>query len=102
MLTATRRPAFYYGWVVVGGFSVTIPVAYAGMYYAFGVLLKPIAEEFGWPRATVAGAFALSEHLFGIAIFPTPMQGAGLAPLAAYNIALADMDRVSGAEVVRD
>lgn len=34
------------------------------------------------------GAFALSEHLFGIALFTTPMQWAGLSPLGAYNIAL--------------
>ncbi|HEX6975527.1 MAG TPA: hypothetical protein VF147_14075, partial [Vicinamibacterales bacterium] len=34
------------------------------------------------------GAFALSEHLFGIALFTTPMQWAGLNALAAYNAAL--------------
>ncbi|MCX6023860.1 MAG: MFS transporter [Chloroflexi bacterium] len=74
MLNAARRPAFYYGWVVVGVFSVTIPIAYAGMYYAFGVLLKPIAEEFGWPRATVSGAFALSSIVMGL-------TGAAIGPL---------------------
>lgn len=34
------------------------------------------------------GAFALSEHLAGIAIFTTPLQLAGASPLTAYNIAL--------------
>src|SRR5688500_6874793 len=34
------------------------------------------------------GAFALSEHLAGIALFTAPLHGAGLNPLAAYNVAL--------------
>jgi hypothetical protein len=33
------------------------------------------------------GAFALSEHLAGIAVFTTPLQLLGLTPLAAYNLA---------------
>ncbi|MBE3075571.1 MAG: hypothetical protein IMZ75_11625 [Actinobacteria bacterium] len=36
----------------------------------------------------MSGALALSEHLFGIALFTTPMQWAGVGPLAAYNVAL--------------
>ena len=35
-----------------------------------------------------AGAFALSEHLFGLAVFTAPMHAAGLNAAAAYNIAL--------------
>jgi hypothetical protein len=34
------------------------------------------------------GAFALSEHLAGVAIFTVPLHLAGLNPLAAYNVAL--------------
>lgn len=34
------------------------------------------------------GAFALSEHLFGIALLTTPLQWAGASPLAAYNVAV--------------
>ena len=34
------------------------------------------------------GAFALSEHLAGIAVFTTPLQLAGVTPLGAYNVAL--------------
>lgn len=36
----------------------------------------------------MSGALALSEHLAGIAIVTTPLQWAGVSPLAAYNIAL--------------
>jgi hypothetical protein len=34
------------------------------------------------------GAFALSEHLFGIALFTTPLQWAGVSPVTAANVAL--------------
>jgi hypothetical protein len=33
------------------------------------------------------GAFALSEHLAGIALFTAPLHFAGLGPIAAYNVA---------------
>ena len=36
----------------------------------------------------MSGAFALSEHLAGLAVFTTPLQLAGLNPLPAYNVAL--------------
>ncbi len=36
----------------------------------------------------VPGALALSEHLFGIALFTAPLQFAGLNPIGAYNVAL--------------
>jgi hypothetical protein len=34
------------------------------------------------------GALAYSEHLFGIAVFTTPLQLVGLNPIGAYNVAL--------------
>ena len=36
----------------------------------------------------IPGALALSEHLFGLALFSMPMHAAGLNPAAAYNITL--------------
>lgn len=36
----------------------------------------------------VRGALAFSEHLFGISLFTTPLQLAGLNPIGAYNTAL--------------
>ena len=42
------------------------------------------------------GAFALSEHLAGIAVFTTPLQLAGVPPLAAYNVALILSSALSG------
>lgn len=42
------------------------------------------------------GALALSEHLFGIAIFTAPLQLAGLNPIGAYNVALILSSWLSG------
>ena len=42
------------------------------------------------------GALALSEHLLGIALFTTPLQLAGLSPIAVYNLALVLSLRVVG------
>ena len=36
----------------------------------------------------MSGAFALSEHLAGIALFTAPLHFAGFSPLASYNVAL--------------
>ena len=60
---ARRRP--FYGWYVVGveflvGF---FRVGYTG--FLFGVFLKPMAEEFGWSRATVTGAVTLGTLVAG-------------------------------------
>ena len=43
-----------------------------------------------------AGALALSEHLFGIAVFTAPLQLAGLNAIGAYNIALILSSWLSG------
>ena len=42
------------------------------------------------------GALALSEHLAGIAVFTTPLQLAGVGPIAAYNLALIASGWLSG------
>jgi hypothetical protein len=42
------------------------------------------------------GAFALSEHLAGIALFTTPLSLSGLNPIALYNIALITACALSG------
>jgi MFS family permease len=52
-----HRPLFY-GWVVVGGAFVVLFLAY-GAQYAFGVFFAALLDEFGWSRASLAGAFSL-------------------------------------------
>jgi hypothetical protein len=50
----------------------------------------PFSDRWWSPPVFVPmeGAFALSEHLVGIALFATPLQWLGLSALAAYNLAL--------------
>lgn len=73
-------------------------VAYAGgsFIFGFGVLFKPISDEFGWSRATTAGAFSLSSlegGLEGLLAGPlidhygprSVMQRASASTLWAYS-----------------
>ena len=44
-----------YAWVVVIVLAVTLTIA-SGARFLFGVVLKPVSEEFGWNRAQLTGA----------------------------------------------
>ena len=51
-----------YGWAVVAASTALVSVAFGSIYLVV-VGLKPIAEEFGWPRSIPSLAYALA--LFG-------------------------------------
>ncbi len=55
----------YYGWIVIVA-SAFIVFGTAGSQFSFGVFLKPMAEEFGWSRATLATAFGTTFMLSGL------------------------------------
>ena len=63
---------FFYGWVVVAASSFVV-FGVAGSQFSFGVFLKPMTEEFGWSRATLATAFGVTFMLSGL-----------LRPVAGY------------------
>jgi MFS family permease len=69
-LPARRRPRVFYGWYVIavtmaGGFLA------AGTSQLFmGVMLKPITDEFGWSRTSVAGAITLGTLGAGLLSLP--------------------------------
>ncbi|MDQ2651407.1 MAG: MFS transporter [Chloroflexota bacterium] len=44
-----------YAWVIVGVLAVTLTIA-SGARFLFGVVLKPVSEQFGWDRAQLTGA----------------------------------------------
>ena len=67
-----RRTKIYYGWFVVAG-SVLVTFGVAGGMFSFGVFLKPMTDEFGWSRASLSLAFAITFVLSGL-----------LRPLAGY------------------
>jgi len=51
----------YAGWRVAGAASVGVFVSFASLLvYTFGVLLKPLAEEFAWSRESVSAAFGVA------------------------------------------
>src|SRR5687768_8332572 len=51
------RLPFFYGWVLVAVAFVTMALG-VNARTAFSLLFPPILGEFGWPRATTAGAFS--------------------------------------------
>lgn len=52
------RPRFFYGWIVAACAFGVMFTAY-GVQYSFGVFFPAILTEFGWTRASLAGAFSL-------------------------------------------
>jgi MFS family permease len=54
-----------YAWVVVAVVAITLTIA-AGARFLFGVVLKPISEEFGWNRAQLTGAVMLGMVVLSI------------------------------------
>ncbi|MDO8637761.1 MAG: hypothetical protein Q7R34_16255, partial [Dehalococcoidia bacterium] len=62
---------FFYGWVIVIAAFIGIALT-AGISNTQGVFFKPLLEDFGWTRATVAGAFALASI---IAAMISPLMG---------------------------
>jgi MFS family permease len=51
----------YEGWRVAIAASVGVFVSFASLLvYTFGVLLKPLAEEFSWSRESVSAAFGIA------------------------------------------
>ncbi len=59
----TSKPRFFYGFIVVIAASLIL-VVFQGIYFSFGVFLKPLASEFGWTRAMTAGAFSVCTMLY--------------------------------------
>ena len=56
---------FHYGWVVVGVTFAVLLIG-AGVRSTPGVLMVPFEKEFGWSRATISFAVAVSLGLYGV------------------------------------
>ena len=67
------RPPFFYGWLVVGVAMMAGFVAAGGSQVFFGVMSRPISDEFGWSRTATAGAVTAGTFL-----------GAALTPVAGH------------------
>ncbi len=53
-----------YGWLVVL-VSALLMTGFMGTLSVFGVLLKPLAEEFNWTRAMTSGAMSVVQAVYG-------------------------------------
>ncbi len=58
------RKRIYYGWIVLAA-VVFVMLGGSGIRAVFGVFIKPIEAEFGWTRAQLSGAAALSLFVLG-------------------------------------
>jgi cyanate permease len=67
MTRPSQRERFaYYGWRISAGLAVTTLVSYGVLFYAFGVITKPMEAEFGWSRAQTSIAFSLATLVNGL------------------------------------
>ena len=69
-----RKPRIYYGWVIVAVAALASFSQTAETFPLWGVLLKPMTEEFGWSRSAFTGAMTIGT-IFGsvIAVAIGPM-----------------------------
>lgn len=65
---AQRRAGVFYGWLVLAAACLVMFVG-TGTMFSFGVFLKPIQHEFGWPRAAVSLTFAINWFVLGLSSF---------------------------------
>ncbi|WP_426513058.1 MFS transporter [Dactylosporangium sp. McL0621] len=64
-----HRPIFH-GWWIVAAFAVTQTVGYGCLYYAFAVLLHPIAADLHTSPAAVTGALTVAVLAWAAAAIP--------------------------------
>ncbi|MCC2629391.1 MAG: major facilitator superfamily 1 [Thermomicrobiales bacterium] len=62
---AAQEPVATYAWVVVSVVAIILTIA-SGARFLFGVVLKPISEEFSWNRAQLTGAVMLAMIVLSI------------------------------------
>lgn len=58
------KPRFYYGWIIVGA-SCLLSLSY-GMFYSFGIYLKPLQEEFIASRSLISSMQSVHLVVLGL------------------------------------
>lgn len=65
--TATEDDIRYQGWRVVAASAAGVYVSFASLFvYTFGILLKPLAETFGWSREGISAGFGVAAMMIAI------------------------------------
>ncbi len=82
---AEREKSFFYGYIVVA-LSCLLLLVFQGIYYSFGIFLKPLASEFGWTRAIISGAFSLCTVFYGFLFIFTGRLNDRFGPRAVVTV----------------
>jgi MFS family permease len=62
---SARRAASLRAWLMVAVVAISLTIA-SGARFVFGVVLKPLSEQFGWGRAELTGAVTVSMIVLSI------------------------------------
>lgn len=65
-VTAAQRLPFFYGWIVAGIAMVSALLGAAIDHVPMSVLFKPMTEDLGWSRSTIAGAVTVGTIAAGV------------------------------------
>ena len=49
----------YYGWWLLAGSIAAMALGSGVSFWAFGLYIEPLEEQFGWSRGEVSGALSL-------------------------------------------
>lgn len=73
LVGAVRKPgSVYYGWWLLAGSVIAMAVGSGVSFWAFGLYVQPLEDDFGWSRAEVSLGFSVSILISGLA---GPMVG---------------------------
>ena len=65
--TAGWRSEWGKGWQVVAVALVAYVLGAAGMFFAFGLFIKPLSSEFHWSREAISGFTSISGVMYAVA-----------------------------------
>ena len=74
MVKGRGKPKIFYGWWIVLAAIAAHALSGGFYFYGFSTFFLPLAQEFGWSRATISGAFSLSR-----------VEGGLLGPLGGFE-----------------
>ncbi len=57
-------------WGLVWALSATQIVAWGTAYYAFGVMLVPMQQEFGWAQSVLTAAYSMALGIAAVVLVP--------------------------------
>jgi sugar phosphate permease len=67
-MPGVRRP--YYGWWMIAGLSLTEPISWGVLIYAFSVFVVPMRNELGWAPDQLNGAYTAGVAVSGLVAIP--------------------------------